>query len=172
MQGSTKGASRGPGYGTGVAFTEGVRTRVDPADASCPDVRMKVMVIGTGTWTASWLARRLAPRGVEVFAAAPGPELIQAVREWRPEIVVLDEIDARPQVAPLEVALLKDQDPGVRIIARSSESSELDVEVIEQGVFCYLGGCSLDELLRVVESAALGAGGEAGARGTEPVGGP
>jgi DNA-binding response OmpR family regulator len=131
---------------------------------------MNVMVVSPSTRTASWLARRLARHGVDVYAAEPGPELIHVLRERRPDVVVLDGIHARPQLAPVEVALLKDRNPAVRIIARSETSSELDVEVIEQGVFCYLGGSSLEELLRVVESAALGC--RPRASGTKPVRGP
>jgi hypothetical protein len=69
-------------------------------------------------------------------------------------VAVLDGIHGRPGVAPLEVALLKDHSPDVRIVALSGESSELDGDVIEQGVFCYLAGCRRDELLRVIEAAA------------------
>jgi DNA-binding response OmpR family regulator len=116
---------------------------------------MKVIVISTDATTGSWLAHRLEPQGVTVLTAEPGRDLIQRLRRERPDVAVLDAIHTRPQLAPVEVALLKDRSPGVRIIALSGESSEHDVEVIEQGIFCYLGGCSLDELLRVVESAVV-----------------
>jgi DNA-binding response OmpR family regulator len=122
---------------------------------------MQVMVISADPATAVWLADRLACQGIAVMQTEPGPDFIRAVRASRPQVAVLDRIDARPQLAPTEVALLKDQNPGVRIIARSGDSSELDAGVIEQGIFCYLGGCSLDELLRVVESAARAGAGPA-----------
>jgi DNA-binding response OmpR family regulator len=115
---------------------------------------MNVLVISAGTATASWLADRLRPRGIEVVLAEPGPDLFRLVRKHRPRVAVLDGIEARPQLAGMEVALLKDHSPGVRIIALSAASSEQDAGVIEQGIFCYLGGCSLEELLRVVESAS------------------
>jgi DNA-binding response OmpR family regulator len=120
---------------------------------------MRVMVISPEPATAAWLAERLAPEGIMVVPTAPGPEFIRAVRAGRPDIAVLDCIEARPRLAPTEVAVLKDQSPGVRIIARSGESSESDAGVIEQGIFCYLGGCSLEELLRAVQSAARAASG-------------
>jgi hypothetical protein len=122
---------------------------------------MDVLVISNGTATAAWLALRLGG-GFLVRTAVPGPELISAVRDSKPAVAVLDGIDGRPALARLEVALLKDQCPGVRIIALSEASSETDAEVIEQGVFCYLGGCSLQELLRVVQSAARSVAGAAG----------
>jgi hypothetical protein len=117
--------------------------------------RLHVLVISAGSQTGAWLAARLDPRRFRVRTARPGPGLIQAARKdaW-PHVAVLDGVHARPGVAQMEVALLKDQNPGVRIIALSGEPSPRDAEVVEQGIFCYLGGCSLEELLRVIESAA------------------
>jgi CheY-like chemotaxis protein len=115
--------------------------------------RTHILVIGSGDETAGWLAERLSPRRFRIHVVEPGPRVIQAIREWQPAVAVLDGIDARPQQAPLEVALLKDRSPGVSIIAWSRESSERDAPVVEQGVFCYLAGCSREELLRVVEAA-------------------
>jgi DNA-binding response OmpR family regulator len=115
---------------------------------------MRVMVIGADGAVADWLCEQLAPRGITVILAEPGPELIPLVRAYRPHVAVLDGIHARPQMASMEVALLKDQHNGIRIIAMSDEPSELDAEVVEQGIYCYLGGCSREELLRVIESAA------------------
>jgi DNA-binding response OmpR family regulator len=121
---------------------------------------MNVMVISAAAETGAWLARILEPHGFQVVTAMPGPGLIQQVRERRPDVAVLDGIDTRPQLAQMEVALLKDQSPGIRIIAISAESSEHDVEVIEQGIFCYLGGCSLQQLLSAVLSAARSRAGD------------
>jgi CheY-like chemotaxis protein len=118
------------------------------------DERMNVLVVSAGDETGAWLARILEPQGFQVVTAMPGPGLIQQVRERRPDVAVLDRIDARPHVAQMEVALLKDQSPGIRIIAISAQSSEHDAEVIEQGIFCYLGGCSLQQLLCAVLCAA------------------
>ncbi len=115
---------------------------------------LQVLVISGGSETGSWLAERLSPRGFKVRTAHPGPGLVRAVREGRPHVAVVDGIHARPGMAQMEVALLKDQHPGIPIIALSEYSSEFDAEVIEQGIFCYLAGCSLDELLRVIEAAA------------------
>jgi DNA-binding NtrC family response regulator len=116
--------------------------------------RLNVLVISPGSETGSWLASRLSPGRFAVSTARPGPDLIRAVRLDRPHVAVLDGIHSRPGVAPLEVALLKDHSPDVRIVALSGESSDLDGDVIEQGVFCYLAGCRRDELLRVIEAAA------------------
>jgi DNA-binding response OmpR family regulator len=114
---------------------------------------LQVLVIGFGEDTAGWLSERLSPLRFRVSTVAPGPDLVRAMREGRPQVAVLDGIHAPHRAAPLEVALLKDRSPGVQIIALSEESSERDAEVVEQGVFYYLAGCSREELLRVVEAA-------------------
>jgi hypothetical protein len=116
--------------------------------------RLNVLVISAGSQTGAWLASRLSPGRFVVHVTRPGPTLIAAVRELRPHVAVLDGIDARPAAAQMEVALLKDQSPGVQIIALSGDSSERDGGVIEQGIFCYLAGRSLDELPRLIAAAA------------------
>lgn len=116
--------------------------------------RLQVLVISAGPETGFWLAGRLSSVCFEVRTTRPGPALVEAVRAAKPSLVVVDGIDARPGMASLEVALLKDCNPDVRIIALSDFSSEVDAEVVEQGIFCYLAGCSREELLRVIEAAA------------------
>jgi DNA-binding response OmpR family regulator len=113
-----------------------------------------VLVISPAPLLGGWLADRLSHGRYTVRSAMPGPKLVAAVRQSRPDVAVLDGIHARPGLAQLEVALLKDQSPGVQIIALSDDSSEQDGGVIEQGIFCYLAGHSLEELVRVIEAAA------------------
>jgi DNA-binding response OmpR family regulator len=140
--------------GTAIALKGSPNERsFDGLAGGAPMSRLNVLVISTGVTTAEWLAQRLSPRHFAVTGALPGPALIRAVRERRPEVAVVDAIDARPGAAQLEVALLKDQSPGVQIIALSGASGEQDGAVIEQGVFCYLAGRTLPELLRVVQAA-------------------
>jgi DNA-binding NtrC family response regulator len=114
---------------------------------------VKVLVVSAGAETGSWLAERLSSLRFEVRSARPGPGLIRAVRENQPHLAVIEGIHARPEMASMEVALLKDHNPEVQIIALSDHSSEFDAPVVEQGLFCYLGGCSREELLRVIEAA-------------------
>lgn len=116
--------------------------------------RLQILVISSSPETGAWLAGRLCSRRFAVVTSQPGPALVRAVRAGRPDLAVLDGIDARPELAKLEVALLKDRYPEVRIIALSEHSSEFDAEVVEQGVFCYLAGCSREDLLRVVEAGS------------------
>jgi DNA-binding NtrC family response regulator len=116
--------------------------------------RLKLLVISSADETGEWLEGRLDSRAYGVSTVRPGPGLIAAVREARPDVAVLEGIDTRPRAAQMEVALLKDQCPGVQIIAMSGNSSEYDAGVVEQGIFFYLAGCSREELLRLVEAAA------------------
>jgi DNA-binding response OmpR family regulator len=116
---------------------------------------LHLLVISPGEETGAWLAGRLSPEDFQVSTAPPGPTLVATVRQARPHVAVLDGIDARPREAQMEVALLKDQSPGVQIIALSMNSSEYDAEVVEQGIFFYLAGHSREQLLRVIQAAAL-----------------
>jgi DNA-binding response OmpR family regulator len=117
-------------------------------------VPLHLLVISADDETGSWLVQHLPERRFRVKSARPGPTLIPTVRSWRPQVAVVDGIDRRREAAQMEVALLKDQSPGVQVIALCERSSELDAQVIEQGIFYYLAGCSRGELLRVVEAAA------------------
>ena len=101
-----------------------------------------------------WLRERLSPREFAVSVVPPGPKLVEAARSTRPHLAVLEGIDRRPKTASLEVAVLKDQNPGVQIIALSENSSEFDACVVEQGIFFYLAGRPREELLRVIAAAA------------------
>jgi DNA-binding response OmpR family regulator len=115
--------------------------------------RTNVLVVSSGV-VGEWLASRLSWRHFTVRTVPPGAAIVEAVRAPEPHLAVLDGIDAHPETAQLAVALLKERNPGVRIIALSDASSEADGEVIEQGIFCYLASCSREELLRVIEAAA------------------
>jgi DNA-binding response OmpR family regulator len=116
--------------------------------------RLNLLVISIDDETGAWLSERLSPLEFAVSVVPPGPKLIEAARRTRPHLAVLEGIDDRPRSAPLEVAVLKDQSPGVLIIALSEDSSEFDAEVVEQGIFFYLAGRSREELLRVIAAAA------------------
>lgn len=116
--------------------------------------RMRVLVVSAGSRLGAFLERRLSIEAFDVRTATPGAGLVEAVRAERSDLAVLDGIDAHRETAPLVVALLKDRNPDVRIIALSDASSELDGAVIEQGVSCYLANSSREELLRVIEAVA------------------
>ena len=117
--------------------------------------RTNVLVVSAGSGIGEWLASHLSRDQFAVRTVRPGAALIEAVRARQPHLAVLDQIDAHPETAQLAVALLKDRNPGVRIVALSGASSDADGEVVEQGIFCYLASRSREELLRVIEAAAL-----------------
>jgi DNA-binding response OmpR family regulator len=115
---------------------------------------MNVLVVSAEPAMGVWLAKALGRERFFVRTVRPGAALLDALRGAQPHLAVLDGIDAHRESAQLAVALLKDRNPGVRIVALSDASSEADGEVIEQGIFCYLASCSREELLRVIEAAA------------------
>lgn len=117
-------------------------------------MRMNVLVISAEPALGVWLAGALSRDEFHVRTVPPGAALVEAMRGGQPHVAVLDGIDAHPESAQLAVALLKDRNPAVRIVALSDASSEIDGEIIEQGIFCYLASCSRDELLRVIGAAA------------------
>lgn len=104
------------------------------------------------------LAQALSAARFRVVAARPGPAVLRAVHEERPRVVVLDRVNERPEAAQLEVALLKELCPGVPVIALSSDSTERDAQIVEQGIFYYLAGASLSELVRIIDAAEQTAG--------------
>ena len=144
-------------WGMRNAFISRETVGCDTREPTSPEHRMallKLLVISADEETGAWLAERLSPLDFAVTNVAPGPKLLEAARKTKPHLAVLDKIDSRPKTAPLEVAILKDQSPGVQIIALSEYSSEFDAGVVEQGIFFYLAGCSREELLRVIAAAA------------------
>lgn len=115
-----------------------------------------VMVIGPPRTLLPILSRNLSSACFRVVAVRPGPELVTAIRRERPLVAVIDGIDERPEAAQLEIALLKERVPEVRVIALSRRSSEADGPIIEQGVFYYAVAPTDSELIRVVHAAEHG----------------
>ncbi|HKJ91862.1 MAG TPA: hypothetical protein VJ957_01785 [Longimicrobiales bacterium] len=100
------------------------------------------------------LASELPRDRFHVWYARPGAQVLGAVVGSRPQIAIVDAIDARPEAAQLEIALLKSVCPEARVIVVSGCSSGADASVVEQGVFYYVAAPSEGELVRAVESAA------------------
>lgn len=116
--------------------------------------RSKVLVVSPTETLHAALARDLPPALYSIWDARPGPNVLRAVLSVRPDVAVVDRIDARPEAAQLEIALLKSFCPDARIIALSGHSSGTDATVVEQGLFYYMAAPSDGELVRVLESAA------------------
>ena len=71
------------------------------------------------------------------------------------QIAVIDRIHERPDAAQMEIAILKEAYPDVRIIALSEQPSARDACLVEQGVFYYLTMGVGPELIRRGSLAAL-----------------
>lgn len=113
----------------------------------------RVVVVSPSRALGTALVRRLPSARFDVVDAEPGPDVIKAVSRNRPGIAVIDRIDERPEAAQLEIAVLKELWPGVEIIALSSNSSEIDASIVEQGVFYYTAAAPIEEVVRVILAA-------------------
>jgi|GEM_PF-2159247 len=117
---------------------------------------------------AEFLERELDPARYRVLVARPGPDFVETVRRGRPQIAVLDRVHERPNVVQIEIAVLRDARPDVRIVALSSESSPKDADIVERGIFYYMTLPAGPELIRVIEAAARGSGGGSSERNAPP----
>jgi len=122
---------------------DGIRKRV-----------LKVMVVETGPATGHYLNVHLPRSRFEVSSCAPGKGFLAEAKATRPDIVVLDRFDERPRAAEVELELLKEIRPEVRVIAVAGESSPNDARLLEQGVFFYMAEDEGPAIVQVIEAAA------------------
>ncbi len=115
---------------------------------------VKVLVSGHDKHLSEFLKQRLSPFRFSVISVVPGAPFLETARREHPEIAVIDCLPERGEAAQMEIAVLKDIKPEVRIIAVSQESTQEDAKVVEQGVFYYTIASAGDELLQVIEAAA------------------
>lgn len=116
---------------------------------------MRVLVVSTDQAVADFLRRELATSEFEVLPTLPGPEFVRALRRARPDIAVIDRVHARGDVAEVEVALLRDARPEVRVILVSEVPSREDGRLVEAGVFFYLSASPPLRLPELVRAAAV-----------------
>ena len=119
---------------------------------------MRVLVISPEPGLEEFLRRELSPADFEVLGARPGTAVLQTARGKRPEIAVVHRIDTRHEVAALELAILRDIRPDVRIILVSGVPSSEDALLLETGVFYYLAASPplrLPELVRAAAASIL-----------------
>lgn len=89
-----------------------------------------------------------------VISTRPGPAFISAVRCELPDIAVIDRIHERSDAALMEVAVLKEVWPDIRIIVLSERSSAKDAGIVEQGIFFYMTMPERSGLVQVIQAAA------------------
>ncbi len=115
---------------------------------------LRVLVISPETSVEDLLRRELSPADFETSRLAPGGALVTALRGVRPDIAVIDRAHALKDAVPMEVALLRDVRPGIRIIALSREASLDDADLVEPGLFYLLQATLPLRLPELVRAAA------------------
>lgn len=99
----------------------------------------------------SFLEGALPVSQFRVLNSTPGPSIMEPAQQA--DIAVIDSIDERPDVAQLEIAMLKNKNSKMPIIVISRNSSDQDIRVVEQGVFYYLAGEPEQKLIRIIHAA-------------------
>jgi len=114
--------------------------------------RMTIIVLSPGNEIDSYLKQSLSGSTFEIVGCHSSREFIE--RAGRAHMAIVDRINERPNTARLEIALLKNIDEDMPIIAISDNSTPRDAEVIKQGVFYYMAGYTEQKLGRVIQAAA------------------
>ncbi len=116
---------------------------------------LRVLVVSPEQVLVDFLKRELSAAEFAVAPTLPGAEFVRGVRQACPDIVVIDRIHAGRDVAEMEVALLRDVRPGVRIILVSEIPSQEDARLVEAGVFFYLPASPPLRLPELIQAAAV-----------------
>lgn len=118
-----------------------------------PGAVWRVLVAGPprASW-ASGLWGRLDPTRYEVVGLAEGAQVLDAVVDEAPDVVVLGlgSFSVAPEGV---VSLLRRMRPEVRVIAVAERSSPADAAVVEAGVFYYTASPSAEEVAQAVAAA-------------------
>ncbi len=115
--------------------------------------RIHILICSPEYTIAEYLTATLPGSQFRVIGALPGQTFVNAARRTRPEIAILDRVDDRFMIAQMEVALLKEIVPDVRIIAVSAQSSPSDGTVLESGIYYYLANDWEPVMLDIVNAA-------------------
>jgi hypothetical protein len=116
----------------------------------------RVLVISPKVSLEALLSRRLPPDHFEMVRLEPGGGVVAAIRRVRPHIAAIDEVHARPVAVAMEVALLRDVRPEVRVIAVSAEAGNTreEASLVELGLFFNLRAAPPLRLPDLVVAAA------------------
>ena len=128
------------------------REGVPAKDTEATSIR--VLVNSPDRDIGDFLKERLFLPQWEVISTRPGPEFVEVAQRERPEIAVIDRIHERLAAAQVEIAVLKNIRPEVRIIALSREPSKEDAQVVERGVFYYLAQDWRPVIVDVIQAAS------------------
>ncbi|MBI2930377.1 MAG: hypothetical protein HYY16_01890 [Planctomycetes bacterium] len=86
-----------------------------------------------------------------IRTSSPATLVRQLARE--PVGVIVLVLNEHRRNAPEVVAAVKQFAPAVPIIAYSPEPADLDADVIQEGLFCYMGGAPVDSVAEAVHAA-------------------
>lgn len=114
-----------------------------------------VLVSSRDSKWCGFLQEHLPPREFQVLGPVQLVEFFEVAKKSRPQIAVLECLPAHGESVQMQVALLKDLRPEIRIIVISRQSSEEDGRIVEQGLFYYTSDPDGFELVQLVEAAAL-----------------
>ena len=115
---------------------------------------LRVLVVSHERTIGEFLKATLDPFRFIVSVVSPGSIFFHVSRREQPEIAVIDSVDMRPGAAQLEIELLKEISPEIRVIALTQQSSPRDADIVEQGIFYYMSSIAGAELIQIIEAAA------------------
>lgn len=99
------------------------------------------------------LARRLGRVATVCTIEADSFKAItRGVIQSSPKVMVLELSEIRELAIPI-ISLIKAASPGTSIIAYSPEPSDDDAQVVEEGIYYYAGGTSVERLEEIVRAA-------------------
>jgi DNA-binding response OmpR family regulator len=125
---------------------------VNTSDAS---ERIRLLLVDDEAGFTAVLTKRLKRRGIEVATAATGAQGIQALRQGRFDVAVLDlKMEDMDGIEVLKIFKL--MDPGMPVIMLTGHGSEKSAsEGLQQGAYDYLTKpYEFSELLEKIRQAA------------------
>jgi DNA-binding response OmpR family regulator len=115
---------------------------------------LRVLVNSPDGLLGEFLRKGLSEPDFKVVTCLPGPSFMAVAYREHPEIAVIDRVNDRPDTAAMEILVLKEIRPNVRIIALSGSSSPQDARIVEHGIFFYMATPTGAEVIQVIEAAA------------------
>jgi DNA-binding response OmpR family regulator len=100
--------------------------------------KIKVLIVDDELEFANTLQERLEIRGFEVMVAGCAGESFTSVRQYRPNVVLLDL--KMPDMGGIDVlSVLKEFDPGIEVIFLTGHGGGADKKIgMEKGAFDYI----------------------------------
>ena len=113
-----------------------------------------ILIISPDPAVAAFLGAHLPAGEFAIEAVRPGADATARACREPLAVAIVDRIEQRADAAQLEISLLKQTQPQVRVIAISRDSSHRDARIVEQGLFYYWTGRPRPALVDLVQAAA------------------